>query len=217
MQPTDLIIILAHLDSYLEQTITLLGNWTYIIIFLSVFAETGFVILPFLPGDSLLFVAGALAGSNYLELIPTYFVGYLAALAGDSTNYWIGRKLGKKLFSNDNARFFKKKYLDKTQFFYQRYGKKTVFFARFLPLMRTFAPCIAGVSAMPYRTYLIYSAFGSFVWTITYVTAGYMLGNIQMLQHLHLFALGIILLVLIPSIIEYIRYRPNRTQKTNTT
>ena len=158
-----LLDIVLHLDSHLLSLIQQYGDWIYAILFMIIFAETGLVIAPFLPGDSLLFVAGALCGMGSMQLHILMPLLMLAALSGDNTNYWIGRLIGKQLLHRANSRIFRREHLDKTHAFYQKHGGKTILFARFLPIIRTFAPFVAGIGRMSYRLFLSFSALGIFI------------------------------------------------------
>lgn len=157
---------IIHFDEYLAKIIAAFGPWTYAILFIIIFAETGLVVTPFLPGDSLLFVVGTLAGSELggLNIWIAYITLLLAAILGDTVNYWIGHKIGDKAFSKKNSRIFKREYLEKTQEFYEKHGGKTIIIARFVPIVRTFAPFVAGVGRMHYSTFISYNVIGGFIW-----------------------------------------------------
>jgi membrane-associated protein len=194
-----------HLDVHLAQLTQDYSTVIYLILFLIVFTETGLVIMPFLPGDSLLFAAGALAASGGLEFEYVLLAFFLGAVLGDSTNYWIGDFIGPRVFSRD-YRFLKKEYLYKTQAFYQKHGGRTVIFARFIPIIRTFAPFVAGVGTMRYPTFLGYSVFGSVLWVGGVTTIGYLFGNIPAVKNnFGLVVIGIIAISLLPPVIEYFR------------
>jgi membrane-associated protein len=199
--------LMLHLDTHLLALTQQYGMWVYAILFLIIFCETGLVITPFLPGDSLLFVAGALCGMGSLELEILLPLLMVAACAGDNTNYWIGRLTGKKLLEKGGSRFFKTEHLDKTRAFYDRHGGKTVLFARFLPIVRTFAPFVAGIGVMPYRLFVMYSVLGSVLWISFFLLVGYFFGNIPVIKdNLILMVTGIILISLLPAILEFFRY-----------
>lgn len=199
---------ILHIDTYLTSAIGFLGNWTYIALFVVIFAETGLVIMPFLPGDSLLFAAGALAGGGMLHVWIVYFSLLFAAILGDTANYWIGSYIGIKVFSRENSRFFKKEYLEKTREFYEKYGGKTIIIARFLPIIRTFAPFVAGIGKMHYSTFFFYNVLGGFIWVTSLVFAGFYLGGLPFIQANFEYAiLAIIALSLMPMLIEYINYK----------
>ncbi len=170
-----LIDFILHIDRHLQQLASEYGLWVYGIVFLIVFCETGLVVLPLLPGDSLLFAAGSLASLPDSQLSPhLLFLGLsIAGILGDSLNYWIGKKIGPKVFSSQESRFFKRDYLDKTHAFYLKYGAKTIVIARFIPIIRTFAPFVAGVGEMPYRTFFLYNIIGAVIWVGSFVYAGF--------------------------------------------
>ncbi len=199
--------IVLHLDAHLLALVHEYGMWIYAILFGIIFAETGLVITPFLPGDSLLFVTGALCGMGSLELqilLPALMV---AAFSGDNTNYWIGRLLGLRLL-NTNQRLIKHEHLEKTRLFYAKHGGKTIIFARFLPIVRTFAPFVAGIGTMSYRLFLLFSALGSLAWIGSLTLAGYFFGNIPIIKNNRtLMIIVIVFISFIPAIREYVRHR----------
>jgi membrane-associated protein len=199
---------LLHPDHHLGWILEHYGQWLYAALFLVVFAETGLVVTPFLPGDSLLFVAGALTGTGQVDVRIMMAVLGAAALIGDTTNYWVGRWVGPRVFNQENGRLFRREYLDRTQRYYDRYGGRTVIIARFIPIVRTFAPFVAGVGRMPYLRFLAFSATGTVLWVGGFVGAGYLFGNLPVVrQNLTLFILGIIVLSVAPGVIEYARHR----------
>lgn len=186
------------------------GTWALVGLLVVVFVESG-VLFPVLPGDSLLFVAGALCGMGSLDMAMLMPLLMLAAFCGDNTNYWIGRLVGKKLVHHTDSRLFRREYLDKTHAFYKKHGGKTVLFARFLPILRTFAPFVAGIGRMDYRLYMTFSALGSIAWIGGLTLAGYFFGNIPVIKNnLTLMVLGIIIVSLLPAIREFIRHRRQR-------
>jgi len=207
---TAFIDIILRLDVHLLKMTAEYGIWIYGILFLIIYCETGLVITPFLPGDSLLFVAGALCGMGALQiewLIPLLI---LAAFSGDNTNYWIGRLLGVRILKA-NTKIIKPEYLDKTHAFYEKHGSKTVILARFLPILRTFAPFVAGIGQMNYRIFMFSSALGSLLWIGGLSVAGYLFGNIPWVKsNLTLIIIGIILISILPAISEVIRHRKNK-------
>jgi membrane-associated protein len=210
---TYLIDIVMHLDSHLLALTQQYGMWIYAILFLIIFSETGLVIFPFLPGDSLLFVAGALCGIGALDFYILLPLLMLAAFTGDNTNYWTGRLIGKRLIRFGSSRFIKHEHLDKTHAFYKKHGGKTIVFARFLPIVRTFAPFVAGIARMHYRLFMTFSAVGSVVWIAFFVIGGYFLGNIPVIKNnLTLMILIIVFISLAPAMLEFIRHR--RIQST---
>ena len=203
-----LLDIVLHLDAHLLALVQEYGMWVYAILFAIIFAETGLVVAPFLPGDSLLFVTGALCGMGSLELHILLPLLMLAAFSGDNTNYWIGRLLGLRLLNSANQRFIKHEHLEKTHLFYARHGGKTIIFARFLPIIRTFAPFVAGIATMSYRLFLMFSALGSLAWISSLTLAGYFFGNIPIVKNnLTLMIIAIIVISFIPAIREFIRHR----------
>ncbi len=199
----DFIDLFLHLDTHLSELIATYGTWTYAILFLIIFCETGLVVTPFLPGDSLLFAAGTFAGMGDLHPGILFLLLFSASVLGDSTNYWIGRYIGPRAFSG-NIRFLKRQYLDKTHAFYDRHGRKTVILARFLPIIRTFAPFVAGVGEMPYGRFVSRSLAGSAAWVGLFVGAGYFFGNLQVVrENFSLVVMGIIGISLLPIAFEW--------------
>ncbi|OAB52137.1 DedA family protein [Pseudomonas thivervalensis] len=206
--PLDLIL---HLDVYLDMLVTNYGTWVYAILFLVIFCETGLVVMPFLPGDSLLFIAGAVAAGGAMDPLLLAGLLMLAAILGDSTNYLIGRTAGEKLFSNPNSKIFRRDYLQQTHDFYDKHGGKTVTLARFLPIIRTFAPFVAGVGKMNYLRFFGFSVLGTVLWVGGLVTLGYFFGNVPFIkQNLSLLVVGIILVSLLPMIISLVRSKLNQ-------
>jgi membrane-associated protein len=200
--------IVLHLDTHLLVLVQEYGVWIYAILFAIIFAETGLVITPFLPGDSLLFVIGALCGMGSLELQVAMPLLILAAFMGDNTNYWVGRLLGLRLLNHPNQRWIKHEHLEKTHAFYEKHGGKTVIFARFLPIIRTFAPFVAGIGTMNYRLYVTFSIVGGVAWIGSLTLAGYFFGNIPVIkENLTLMILVIIFISFVPAILEYIKHR----------
>ncbi|MFB4391988.1 MULTISPECIES: DedA family protein [unclassified Pseudomonas] len=206
--PLDLIL---HLDAYLDLLVTNYGPWIYAILFAVIFCETGLVVMPFLPGDSLLFIAGAVAAGGGMD--PVLLAGLLvaAAIMGDSTNYVIGRTAGERLFQNPSSKIFRRDYLQRTNDFYARHGGKTVTLARFLPILRTFAPFVAGIAHMHYPRFLSFSVAGSVLWVGSLVTLGFFFGNVPFIkQNLSLMVVFIIILSLVPMILGLLRGRLGR-------
>jgi membrane-associated protein len=201
-----------HLDTHLAQIISDYGSWTYGILFLTIFCETGLVVTPFLPGDSLLFAAGALAAVGALNPHYLFLLLALAGILGNTANYSIGRFFGPKVFTS-NSRFFKQKYLEKTHEFYEKHGGKAVIIGRFLPVFRTFVPFVAGIGAMTYMRYTIYNIIGSTLWVGLFIYAGYFFGNLPFVQrHFSLVILVLLLIPGFPGVIEFFRQRrqPNK-------
>lgn len=204
----EIVDFILHFDDHLASLINLFGGFTYVILFLIVFVETGLVIMPFLPGDSLLFVVGTLSGSGYLNIWTSYFTLLVAAILGDTVNYWIGHHIGARVFSKESSRLFNKAYLEKTREFYEKHGGKTIILARFIPIIRTFAPFIAGVGKMHYNTFLFYNVTGAFLWVSSLTFAGYFFGGLPIIKENFEYAvIGIVLFSLIPVVIEYIKFK----------
>lgn len=203
--------LFLHLDRHLAELLANYGHWIYAILFLIVFCETGLVVMPFLPGDSLLFMAGALAvggGVDPAVLIATLFV---AAVLGDSLNYAIGRRFGKRMSQWPDSRFFSHKALDRTHAFYERHGGKTIVIARFMPIIRTFAPFVAGMAVMDYRRFAAFNVIGAALWVGPLVMAGYWFGNLPVVKNnLSIVILGIIVLSLMPLVIGWLRHQTGR-------
>ncbi len=200
--------IIMHMDTHLLALVHDYGMWVYGILFLIIFAETGLVFVPFLPGDTLLFVAGTLCGMDALQLQWLMPLLILAAFSGDNTNYWIGRTLGLRLFDRASGRFIKREHLDKTRVFYEKHGGKTIIFARFLPIIRTFAPFVAGIGLMRYRQFMMFSVLGGTAWIVSLTMAGYLFGNIPVVKNnLTLIVIGIAVITLLPALREFIRHR----------
>ncbi|BCA26907.1 DedA family protein [Metapseudomonas otitidis] len=211
--PIDLVL---HLDQYLNLLVTNYGPWIYAILFLVIFCETGLVVTPFLPGDSLLFIAGAVCANGAMDPVLLALLLMSAAILGDSTNYLIGRTTGERLFSRPNSKIFRRDYLERTHEFYDRHGGKTVTLARFLPIVRTFAPFVAGVGRMPYGRFVAFSVAGSILWVGGLVTLGYFFGNVPFIkQNLSLLVIGIILLSLLPMIIGFLHRRLRPTEASD--
>lgn len=200
--------LFIHLGDYLGKIIDLFGPFTYVILFGVIFAETGLVITPFLPGDSLLFIVGTFSGTGHLNIIISYIVLLTAAILGDSVNYWLGKKLGPKVFSKENSRIFNKSYLEKTREFYVKYGSKTIIIARFVPIVRTFAPFVAGIGKMEYKTFLTYNVVGGFIWVTTLTFAGYFFGSQPIIKNNFETAIfAIIGISILPMVFEYVRHK----------
>ena len=197
---------IVHIDAHLDAIIRNYGTWTYAILFLIIFCETGFVVTPFLPGDSLLFAAGTFAARGSLSPFVLFGLLSIAAILGDTVNYWIGRWLGPR--AQRGLRFVRKEHLDRTHAFYEKHGGKTIVIARFMPIIRTFAPFVAGVGAMDYGRFLMFNVSGGILWISLFVFAGYYFGNIPAVEeNFTLVIMAIILLSILPAIIEYARHR----------
>jgi membrane-associated protein len=197
-----------HIDVHLDQLIRSYGAWTHLILFAIVFCETGLVVTPILPGDSLLFAVGAFSARGSLDLALVLGLLTVAAILGDTVNYWIGHLLGPKVFHRDDVRFLNRKYLERTHQFYEKYGGKTIIIARFVPIVRTFAPFVAGVGAMSYGRFLLYNVVGGVLWIFLFVLGGYFFGNIPIVRkNFTLVILAIIVLSIMPAVFEYLRHR----------
>jgi len=202
-----LIDLVLHLDKHMEMIIKDYGTFTYLLLFLIIFIETGIIIMPFLPGDSLLFAVGAFCAKGSLDLTTCLVLLYIAAVLGDTVNYWIGKRVGSKIFDM-KSRWIKQAYLQKTKQFYEKHGGKTIILARFLPIVRTFAPFVAGIGNMEYRKFLLYNLVGGAVWVLLFTLLGYFFGNLEVVQkNFSLVFLGIIVLSVLPPLIEIIRSR----------
>ena len=205
-----LINLFLHLDKNLTSIIAQFGALTYIILFLIIFCETGLVVTPFLPGDSLLFVAGSLAAFGSLDILVLFITLALAAIIGDSVNYWIGSMLGRRVFK-EKSRFFKMEYLIKTEKFYEKHGGKTIILARFMPIIRTFAPFVAGIGKMNYKWFISFNVFGGIFWVGLFLFGGYFFGNIPIIKENFEVSIFVIIFVsILPGIIEYIKHKRHK-------
>ncbi len=199
-----------HLDQYLNAWADTLGLWLYAVLFLIVFCETGLVVTPFLPGDSLLFAVGTLAAVDRAPLSLPWLIGLLvvAAVTGDAVNYYLGRRFGERFFRSETSRLFNKKHLVRTQQFYAKYGGKTIILARFIPIIRTFAPFVAGMGKMEYRRFALFNVVGGVVWVTAFLLGGYFLGTIEVVKkNLILVAVAIIIISILPPLVEYLLAR----------
>jgi membrane-associated protein len=205
---TAFIEVILHLDQHLQEWVRDYGLWIYLILFLIIFCETGLVVTPFLPGDSLLFVAGAVAGGGGMNVHLLFAVLALASFSGDNTNYWIGRVAGPRIFSRQGSVLFNPAHLDRTHRFYENYGGKTVLIARFVPIVRTFAPFVAGMGRMTYAHFAAFAFAGAILWIGLLVYAGYLFGNLPIVRNnLSLVIIAIVLVSILPGVIEYARGR----------
>lgn len=205
--------IFRSLTTHLDTLTVQYGNATYAILFGIVFVETGFVVMPFLPGDSLLFAAGAVASRGYLNLWVLGIGLIIAAILGDTLNYHIGKAIGPRVMKSETSRWFNKKHLEKTHRFFEKYGGKTIILARFVPIVRTFAPFVAGAGAMNYGRFILYNVVGALAWVISMVGSGYFLGQIPVVKkNFELIVLGIIFVSILPMIVEWIRARNNKDE-----
>ena len=204
---SNLFNMFLHLDEHLSVIIQTYGTWTYLLLFLIIFLETGVVITPFLPGDSLLFAAGTFAAMGSLNIYVLLILLSLAAILGDTVNYWIGHSIGPRAF-NGEIRFLKKEHLDRTHAFYERHGGKTIILARFIPIIRTFAPFVAGVGAMTYGRFITYNVIGGIAWVVIFTLAGYFFGQVPFVQENFTYVVvAIILISVMPAVFEIIRGR----------
>ncbi len=202
--------VILHLDRYLITMLEQYGLWIYVLLFLIIFCETGLVFTPFLPGDSLLFAIGALAAQGSLNIILLYMLLVAAAILGDTVNYWIGFHLGPRAF-HEKVRFLKKEYLVRTEQFYEAHGSKTIIIARFIPIIRTFAPFVAGIGKMKYIRFLTYNILGGLIWITLLLFGGYYFGNVPLVkENFSLVILVIIVLSFAPVIIEFVNHRRRR-------
>ena len=210
---TYLIELFLHLDEYLAEIIAQYGIWTYALLFLVLFMETGLVVTPFLPGDPLIFAAGSFAALGVLNPWLLFILLSLAAILGDTANYWIGHYIGPKAFSG-NIRFLKKEHLDKTHEFYEKYGGKTIILARFVPIVRTFAPFVAGVGAMTYGKFITYNVVGGVLWVGLFTSLGYFFGNLPFVkENFEIAILAIIFISLLPMIYEFVKAKLEKRQE----
>ncbi|HSF80359.1 MAG TPA: DedA family protein [Anaerolineales bacterium] len=205
--------LFLHLDEHLSGVIQTYGTWTYLLLFLIIFLETGLVVTPFLPGDSLLFAAGTFAGLGDLNVGLLFGLLSVAAIIGDTVNYWIGHFIGPRAFSGE-VRFLKKEYLDRTHEFYERHGGKTIILARFIPIIRTFAPFVAGIGAMSYGKFITYNVVGGLVWVALFTFGGYFFGNLPFVQNnFTLVVLAIIFISVLPGVYEFLKERGRTARK----
>ncbi|MDF1611778.1 DedA family protein [Stygiobacter electus] len=202
--------LFLHLDKHISEIINQYGTLTYIILFLVIFAETGLVFTPFLPGDSLLFAAGAFVAKGSFDIHILFLILSLAAILGDTLNYWIGHYFGMKVF-NLKLKFLKKEYLDKTHQFYEKYGGKTIIIARFVPIVRTFAPFVAGIGSMSYSKFIKYNVVGGVLWTSLFIYCGFFFGNLEFVKNNFSFiVLAIIIISILPGVFEYLSHRKKK-------
>ncbi|MBP8626015.1 MAG: DedA family protein [Clostridiaceae bacterium] len=203
-----LIDFILNVDKYLSVLIQQYGFWTYLILFIIIFCETGLVVTPILPGDSLLFAAGAFAAKGDLSVLWLFVFLSIAAIVGDTVNYWIGFYVGPMIFHKENVRFLNKKHLARTHEFYERYGGKTIIIARFIPIIRTFAPFVAGIGSMTYWRFISYNVIGGIAWIAAFIFAGAYFGNLPLVKNNFSFVIfAIIFISILPGIIEFLRHR----------
>ncbi len=200
--------VVLHLDDHLQALVAAYGAWVYLILFLIVFCETGLVVTPFLPGDSLLFVAGAIAAAGGMNIHLLVLLLIVAAILGDAVNYGIGHYLGPRVLKDRDSRWLNPKHLERAHAFYERHGGKTIVIARFVPIVRTYAPFVAGAASMPYPRFALYNVSGAILWVVSLGYAGYFFGNIPLVKdNLTLVIVAIIILSILPGVVEYLRHR----------
>lgn len=205
---THLVDLVLHVDAHLGALITAMGPWTYLILFLIVFCETGLIVTPFLPGDSLLFAAGTFAGASLLDLPLLLATLSAAGILGDAVNFSLGSSLGRRILASRANRFIKQEHLDKTSRFYEKHGGKTIIIARFMPIIRTFAPFVAGLGKMAPSRFFLFNVSGGLLWVVLLTGGGYLFGNMPLVQrHFSLVIMAIIVLSILPGVIEYLRHR----------
>ena len=202
-----IIDFVLHIDAYLKVIITQYGGWTYGLLFFVIFMETGFVVTPFLPGDSLIFAAATFAAAGTLNPWLIFIFMTIAAFAGDTANYWIGHAIGAKAYTGE-VKWIKKEYMERTHVFFEKHGGKTIFLARFVPIIRTFTPFVAGVSKMPYGYFITWNLVGGATWVATFTLLGYFFGNIPFVQaNFELVIIAIVLISLVPAVVEAVKAR----------
>lgn len=198
--------VILHLDKYLNVITQNYGVWTYILIFLIIFCETGLVITPFLPGDSILFATGALASIGSLKILILFMLFYMAAVIGDTVNYYIGQKVGNKILEKKDVKYINKEYLKKANIFYEKHGSMTIVVGRFIPIIRTFVPFVAGIGEMSYSKFIIYNMLGGLLWVTLFLGGGYFFGNLPFIkQHFSYVLIAIIIISIIPAIAAFIK------------
>jgi membrane-associated protein len=204
----DFIDLFLHLDKHLNLLVQDYHQWTYLILFVVIFCETGLVVTPILPGDSLLFAVGAIASLGSLKVEVLFISLSIAAILGDTVNYWAGNFIGPKVLHKEKVKFFKKEYLERTHKFYEKYGGKTIIIARFVPIIRTFAPFVAGIGTMSYLKFITYNVVGGILWIVVFVFGGYYFGNIPLVKrNFTIVILVIIFISILPGIIEFLRHK----------
>ena len=206
-----LVDFILHIGDHLQELVKNYGNWIYAILFAIVFCETGLVVLPFLPGDSMLFAAGTIAAVGDMNIFVLIGLLIVAAVLGDFVNFEIGKHFGQKLFSNPNSKIFKQSYLQKTHDYYEKYGGRTIIIARFIPIVRTFAPFVGGMGNMNYAQFARYNIVGAVLWVVSFTTLGYFFGQLPFVkEHFSWIMIAIIVFSVVPMIVEIIRHRKNK-------
>ncbi|RJP94887.1 MAG: DedA family protein [Desulfobacteraceae bacterium] len=207
---------ILHIDIHLKDLCTDYGTWVYLILFIIVFCETGLVVTPLLPGDSLLFATGSMAAIGALDVRLAILLISMAAILGDTVNYSIGHFLGPKVFHDDHGRFLNKEYLRRTHAFYKKHGGKTIIIARFLPIIRTFAPFVAGIGSMTYPRFLFFNIFGGILWVLVFILAGYWFGSLPIIkENFSMVIMALVLIPGIPALVEFIRMQMDRKKLSN--
>ncbi len=200
--------LILHIDKHLVELVSQYQSWTYGILFLIIFCETGLVVMPLLPGDSLLFAVGAIASKGDLNVFLVVVLLSIAAILGDTVNYWIGKAIGPKVFSSESSRWLNRKHLERTHEFYEKYGGKTIIIARFMPIIRTFAPFVAGIGKMSYGKFLLYNVVGGILWIALFTYAGFFFGEIPVVKrNFTLVIFAIIIISVLPAVFEVLRAR----------
>lgn len=200
--------LILHIDKHLVELVSQYQSWTYGILFLIIFCETGLVVMPLLPGDSLLFAVGAIASKGDLNVFLVVVLLSIAAILGDTVNYWIGKVIGPKVFSSESSRWLNRKHLERTHEFYEKYGGKTIIIARFMPIIRTFAPFVAGIGKMSYGKFLLYNVVGGILWIALFTYAGFFFGEIPVVKrNFTLVIFAIIIISVLPTVFEVLRAR----------
>jgi membrane-associated protein len=217
MNPMDtlkhLIDFVLHLNKHMETLVHDYGPWVYLFLFLIVFAETGLVVTPFLPGDSLLFATGAICAGGSLDVTTMILLLIVAAILGDTVNYAIGYRVGPKVFHRPDSRWLNKQHLLRAHEFYEKYGGKAIVFARFIPIIRTFAPFVAGIGSMTYRRFMMFNVAGGIVWVVSFLLAGYFFGNIPAVKRNFTYVImGIIVVSMLPPVYEYLKHRRTKAK-----
>ena len=206
-----LVNFILHIGEHLQELVNNYGNWIYAILFAIVFCETGLVVLPFLPGDSMLFAAGTIAAVGDMNIFVLIGLLIVAAILGDFVNFEIGKHFGQKLFSNPNSKIFKQSYLQKTHDYYEKYGGRTIIIARFIPIVRTFAPFVGGMGNMNYAQFARYNIVGAVLWVVSFTTLGYFFGQLPFVkEHFSWIMIAIIVFSVVPMVIEIIRHRNDK-------
>jgi len=216
----EIVQYLVHFEKYITPLIGQFGGLIYFALFVIIFAETGFVVTPFLPGDSLLFVVGTLAGNGYLNIWTVYILMLVAAILGNTLNYYLGYKIGHKVFAKENSKLFNKQYLEKTRAFYAKHGGKTIILTRFMPIIRSFAPFVAGMGSMHYKTFMVYNVIGGFLWVTILTFAGYFFGGMPLIKNNFEIAIfAIVIISVVPAIFEYVKHKmsPSKEKVATTT